>query len=379
MAIQAIHGANFRWPMRVPEISLVRTTLQMMGTVDYSMAISTDYIQFIGTLEWSDGYSGLKTVDEILVLIGSVTTNLTAGSSALQASIQAPTTTDRRGDGTTLRVGSRTTDLTPNTLNGVAMSSGSSQFKTSDVIVVDFRFSSFVSASFNIQSCWTNIAISDPVGYRPTSLRNTAPVVLLRSGSTYGILRGGTVFQSFGPILFDSTDTFDELGTCYIAPFTFKFNGIWGGFGLDSSSATMKVRVVKNPFTSPVDIVTRTGVGAALIGPQNGAARYGQIPFDAEYTINAGDVVAITAVAETTTPVVLYEVNMGNTNIALGSALPGGSDVGAVYRANETGVYTVDYDLWHVLGFNISGASDDIGAGASGIKVHPGMTGGMRG
>jgi len=106
------------------------------------------------------------------------------------------------------------------------------------------------------------------------------------------------------------------------------------------------------------------------------------LPLGSEVTLEAGADYIASIKALNTTNVYYTAIGAGTAISATGahtSALPGGTNAKLVYRSGTGSWIAEQPNNWPFAGVLLSALDDGAGGSVSGMIVHPGMSGGMRG
>lgn len=198
---------------------------------------------------------------------------------------------------------------------------------------------------------------------------NRAPVAAIKYDDGYHYVPGMYPAEDITNVIFNNTDTPDEIGAILQMPFPFRVYGGW--LRIDADNA---FQVILYDGADVAQLTYTFQVGA------RGAATRTTIIFN--FGGSTFDVPKDTNVRLVIKPTTSSDIRIEGINVVIADLLTGYQGGTAFHQTSRVdgGSWTELTTRMPFMGLLIKGVDDGVGGGGGGgLLVHPGMSGGMRG
>ncbi len=366
-----------------------------LGTMD----ATAEKLAFIGYVIFEDGPSASsKTLSTGNIQYRTNAVTFANAGTTVDIGIQdvdATTSNPPRPDGTfdvktTLTGGGG--GITTTAWNTATMNSGSKSISHGQLIAVVFDMTARAGADSVIigggysQTLWgANFGLTD----QPFGLNNTGSwattsyclpnIVITFDDGTRAYLAKGIPFSSVNTeAAFSDSSNPDERGMIFQVPWDCKISALIGSVAYNNATTSDAVLTL---YSTPLGTPASMGSFTLNAETENiSTFNYSAIrlyPFTAEISLTKNTDYCIAYKATSTGTIQLPHITLGSANHR--AALPFGTTMRKGTRNNSSGAFSEESPAVTVYGMGIQISSFDDGIGAGGLKVHPGMTGGLNG
>lgn len=276
-----------------------------------------------------------------------------------------------------------TDSLTVNTVTGTAMESGTKTITHGDIIAVVIELTAKSGADTLRPGYWGQAAsypyCTVDTGAGPVKSSSLPAVALQFDDGTWGSLGENTVPLRGVSAAFNSSSNPDEYALLFQVPFKCAVNGIFGLMGEVDTTESFDLVLYEFPSGtgSAPSVLASISVDPDIFGQIAGTnSSAGPFPIT-EQTLEPGTWYAVAYVATSTGTRSLQRWTLADAGMR--DLLCFGTNMQEGTRQNGSGAFSLSDTTFPGLGVMISKLDDGAGGAGGGLKLHPGMTGGMNG